>query len=185
MKKLFLFLFLGIATIAAGQEETTPEPNKTNAKHELRIDVLEGLVAPAIDVSYEYVISKYSGAGISAFIALEDNIGDYQNFAITPYYRQYFFNKKEYGARGFFAEGVIQYSSGDWDTYYYDDLLDSTVIENGDWNAFGVGFSIGQKWVSKNGFVAEISAGGGRNFGSDTLAPEGFFRGGISFGYRF
>lgn len=185
MKKSLFILFIGLAAMAMGQETETTELNKIDSKHEVRVDVLESLIAPAIDVSYEYVISKFSGAGISAFVALDDDIGDYQNFAITPYYRQYFFNKKEYGARGFFAEGVVQFAAGDTGDYFYDDITGNYISEDRNWNAFGIGFAIGQKWVSKNGFVAEISAGGGRNFASEDFVPEAFFRGGISFGYRF
>jgi len=41
-----------------------------------------------------------------------------------------------------------------------------------------------QKWVNRNGFVIELSLGGGRYLGDndDSLSPEGFFRGGVSFG---
>jgi len=40
--------------------------------------------------------------------------------------------------------------------------------------------------VSNNGFVFEISAGGGRYFlNNDNVGPEAFFRGGVLAGYRF
>ncbi|MEZ4857182.1 MAG: DUF3575 domain-containing protein [Flavobacteriaceae bacterium] len=177
------FFFLGTLFVFSQETETTDDAILLEKKHEFRIDALEGLIFPAIDLSYEYVINKFSGAGISVFINLEDTPSNYQNFALTPYYRQYLFNKKEYGARGFFAEGVLQYSTGSEETYFFENGAD--VFRDEKWNAFGIGFAIGQKWVSKNGFIIEISAGGGRNFGDEAIVPDGFFRGGILVGYRF
>lgn len=185
MKKYLTFIFLGISFIAISQDLPEQEDIDLDKKsHEIRIDAIEGLIVPAIDLSYEYLISKYSGAGISVFFNLSSEVESYQNFAITPYYRQYFFNKKDFGARGFFGEGILQYASGkDFDYINFQDDTFEEVEET--WTAFGIGFAIGQKWVSNNGFVLEISVGGGRNLGNTDIAPEGFFRGGIAVGYRF
>ncbi len=190
MKKVTALLFIFISTISFAQEDTDDEPvdlnEINNKKHEFRIDVLESLALPALDISYEYVLSKYSGVGASINVNFQDEDIDFrQEFAFTGYYRQYFFNKKEYGARGFFAEGLLQYATGENERIFFID--DTTEPDRGNWNKFGVGVSIGQKWVSRNGFVIELSLGGGRYLGDDDdgLSPEGFFRGGVSFGYRF
>lgn len=181
---MLLFCF---NAIAQEEEEQVNLTEFNTKKHELRIDALEGLIVPAIDIGYEYVISKYSGAGMSINIALDsDNDVDFpQDFAITPYYRQYFFNREDYGAKGFYAEGLLQYATGSSDFYDFDELSVVNNPENRDWSQFGVGFAVGQKWVSRNGFVVELSLGGGRYFGGDDFAPGGFFRGGASVGYRF
>lgn len=142
---------------------------------------MEGLIVPALDISYEYVISRYSGAGANIHFSLSDELDFEQNFAFTPYYRQYFFNKKDYGARGFFAEGSLQYATGEQTVFNSDTNSQSSE----DWSQFGIGFAIGQKWVSRNGFVIELLLGGGRYLSDDDFAPEAFFRGGISVGYRF
>ena len=183
MKKNLLTLFLmGITVVSFAQEADNEDTTTTTRKHEFRIDALEGLIVPALDVSYEYIISKYSGFGVSGFVGFDDEqTDDYQKWSITPYYRQYFFNKQDYGAKGFFAEGVLQVGSGT-ETVYFSDS--NSNVEN-DWTKFGIGFAIGQKWVSRNGFVVELSVGGGRYFGSDDEGPGGFFRGGASVGYRF
>lgn len=85
----------------------------------------------------------------------------------------------------------MQYASGKSEDFF---VLESPTTEGDfvthrvseDWNKVGIGFAIGQKWVSRNGFVFELSVGGGRYLGSDDdEAPEGFFRGGVSVGYRF
>ncbi len=190
MRKLTTIVCLVISAMTFAQEDTDDQPvnlnDINNKKHEFRIDVLETLALPALDISYEYVLSKYSGVGATININFQDEDSDFrQEFAFTPYYRQYFFNKKDYGARGFFAEGLLQYASGEnGDFLFGEDVLDES--ERGTWNKFGVGVAIGQKWVSRNGFVIELSLGGGRYLSDDDgVSPEGFFRGGVSFGYRF
>lgn len=176
---LSLFLFVTLFTIAQEVNNTSEYEMLYQKKHELRIDALEGLIVPAIDISYEYVINKYSGVGASIFMNVSSEPEDYQKFAISPYYRQYFFNKKDFGARGFYGEGVLQFAGGS-ENFFNEN---GNVIDE-EWSSFGVGFAIGQKWVSENGFVIDISLGGGRYFGND-LGPEGFFRGGVTVGYRF
>ena len=175
MKYLYLSLFLALPFLSYGQENTV-ETNETttNRKHELRLDILEAVAVPALEVNYEYVISKFSGAGAAVHFSFNDSdYLEFQKFAFTPYYRQYFFNKKDFGARGFFVEGNLRIAHGD-------------EFFNGDESCtqFGAGFALGQKWTSRNGFVFEISAGIGRYFGSGN-GPEVYPRGGFSAGYRF
>ena len=184
MKKTILILMTLCTLVLNAQENSEQNDLKLldENRHEFRIDAAEGLIVPAIDINYEYIISKYSGVGVGTYIGLNDGDNNYQDFAISPYYRQYFFNKKDFGARGFFGEGVVQYSTG---KAFERDFFGNETFDETTWNAFGIGFAIGQKWVSNNGFVIEISLGGGRNFGTNDITPEGFFRGGVSVGYRF
>lgn len=176
--------------VGFSQEAEIPELGP-QGKHELRLDALDALAFTTIEINYEYVVSKYTGVGAAISFNLgDDSIDDYgRNFAFTPYYRQYFLNKKEYGARGLFVEGSIQLAAGEQSYYYsnYDPITnsydDGTNEEK--WFEAGVGLAIGQKWVSNNGFVFEISAGGGRYLLDSNHAPEAYFRGGILVGYRF
>ena len=176
-QRIILVLCLVVSTsVTIAQEATTLK------KHEFRIDAAEGIIVPAIDIGYEYLIDKNSGFGVSAYYNLDDNPSDdFQVWAVTPFYRQYFFSKEDYGAKGFFVEGSLRLAAGDELNF---NTTSNTVQEDA-WTKFGVGFAIGKKWVSKNGFVAELSVGGGRFFGDDDQGPGGFFRGGISVGYRF
>ncbi len=187
MKKTLLTLLYLCAIAVNAQEDTNETISKLNSKHELRLDGLEALAIPNIEINYEYVISKYSGAGAAISISLDsDSFDQYQKFAFTPYYRQYFLNKKEYGARGLFVEGMLQFASGE----DYDDFLEEVSpgvfrdTDRGNWFNFGPGLAIGQKWVSNNGFVFELSGGAGRYL-LDTNSPDAFFRGGVLVGYRF
>lgn len=179
--RILLSLCLLISFGLSAQEDESVNLNKINdKKHEIRIDALEGLALPALDLSYEYVINKYSGVGASISIALDgDNAADFpQDFSFSPYFRQYFFNKKDYGARGFFAEGLLQVASGEGRLFDFEEDAE-------DWTQFGIGLTLGWKFVSTNGFVVDIHGGGGRYFGDTTDAPGGFVRIGVNVGYRF
>lgn len=186
-KKLALLLLCGItATTMAQNQEEKKSKNIQTAKHELRLDAIEALAVPALDISYEYVLSQYSGLGVTAWVGFDsddDGFDSSQQFAITPYFRQYFFNKKEYGARGFYAEGLLQFATGEERGIYVEGDFQENLTEN--WTNFGIGFALGQKWVSNNGFVLDLSIGAGRYLGSNDIGPEAFFRGGIGVGYRF
>jgi hypothetical protein len=190
MKKILCILFMGTSLLGFSQESENFDAGP-QGRHEIRLDALEALGFSTIEFNYEYVISKYSGAGAAISFNLNDeSLENYgQNFAFTPYYRQYFLNKKEYGARGLFVEGALQFAGGNNENYFYDyNPLTDTFTEtttNDNWFEAGVGLAIGQKWVSNNGFTFEISAGGGRYLLNDDAAPEGYFRGGILIGYRF
>ncbi|MFT5231439.1 MAG: hypothetical protein ACI836_001371, partial [Saprospiraceae bacterium] len=171
MKKLIMTALVAMSlfgtAFAQGEE---PEANPVlEKKHELRLDAAEALLVPTLEFNYEYVISKYSGAGAALSVNLSNDIDfEYgQKFAFTPFYRQYFLNKKEYGARGLFVEGMLQAAGGEYENYnYYEDYSDpnnpifESNVTNEDWFNVGAGLAVGQKWVSNNGFVFELSAGG-------------------------
>ncbi|WP_108807588.1 hypothetical protein [Aquimarina spinulae] len=177
MKKLFTIILLFIFCKSQAQEDNIV--NNQN-KHEFRLDAFEALVIPNLEINYEYVIGKYSGTGLAVSISLDDDFREYQAFAIEPYYRQYFLNKKDFGARGLFVEGVLRFAGGENDIFN----ASNNSVQHENWIDMGIGLVIGQKWVSKNGFVFEISLGGGRYLlnQSDVV---GFARGGILIGYRF
>tara|TARA_B100000768_G_C10944742_1_gene235182 strand:+ start:143 stop:466 length:324 start_codon:yes stop_codon:yes gene_type:complete len=64
-------------------------------QNELRLDFLDLLVFPALSVGFEKINDSSSGYGATLFLNLggEDTIGEGYNdkFALTPYYRFYFF----------------------------------------------------------------------------------------------
>jgi len=114
---------------------------------------------------------------------LKSSIFRNRNFSITPNYRVYFSNKY---ARGFFVEGfgMLHRYRGYFYTGvpYSDDYVQTKKLTN-----FSIGISLGNKWVTKKGFVAEIFGGLGRNLlNFDDKDPSNLaLRGGISFGKRF
>ena len=167
MKKLlFPILFSAFTFSIYSQENTT---SNDVLKNELRIDAV-GLVAfKYIDLTYEHLKNEESGLGVNVQFTLDANqedLGIVRKFSLTPFYRQYF--SKKY-AKGFFVEGFATYAQSREQNYVdfiFDEATDSfrDVYENIDYNVFALGVSIGGKFVTKRGFVAEIFAGIGRNF---------------------
>lgn len=180
-KLLALFLFLGFAAHAQDTENSTDKYGAGDRQHEIRLDVFDAAFFSAIDLSYERVTDPDIGYGASLFVNFRDSDdGYYEKFAFTPFFRFYFFNKQDFGARGLFLEVFSKIASGE----DYDNIFDSDDPERDYFDA-ALGIAIGKKWVNRRGFMLEISAGGGRNLGLDDNSPEFTFRGGISLGYRF
>jgi len=167
MKKISILIALITSTIILAQEK----------KHEIRLDALEVLVTPAIELSYEYSLSNGIGVGVSSFFRVDQPEDDFKSFALTPYVRQYFFNNREFGQKGFYIEAFGQYTTG------RREKNDIGVIKG--YDDFGVGFGGGLKWLANSGFSVDIGAGVGRNFKVEDGAPDFFFRWGIHLGYRF
>ena len=82
-------------------------------KNELRINALSFLAATDINIFYERILNRSSSYGLSMFINAGDDTLELtdRRFALNTYYRFYFYNTKEYGARGFFVEGFSSFAS--------------------------------------------------------------------------
>ncbi|MGH1386027.1 hypothetical protein [Kordia sp.] len=175
-KLLVLLLFIGFQSYA---QDTMSDDQfgVGDRQNEIRLDVFDAAFFSALDVSYERVNDTSIGYGASLFVNLRDtdeNAAYYEKIAFTPFFRFYFFNEEDYGAKGLFAEVFSKFASGD-----NPDNLDEEYFDA------ALGLAIGKKWVNKRGFMLEISLGGGRNIGLDDNSPDFTFRGGISLGYRF
>ena len=171
MKQIILLIsIIGISFNALAQYD--------NNRHEFRIDALEALVFPGLDISYEYILGNYSGAGVAVNVRLDSPNDDYEVFTLAPYYRQYFFDNAAYGIRGFYAEGLLQYTNGK-------DDRNNITLEVETYDDIGIGFGGGYKLIAPNGFVIDAGLDLGRNFKLDEASNDFFFRFGISIGYRF
>lgn len=173
--------------------------------NELKLDLIDILSVPAFDITYERIKDPYSSFGASLYLNAGDSDSATRNWndkvSITPFYRFYFFNKKDYGGAGFFAEIFTKFSFGKHDVEYYNLRVDygSDYIRTEEENFFDIapGAAIGQKWVNKKGWSFEISGGVGRfllnkdennsSIGQEVTSnrPEAILRGGFSFGKRF
>ena len=109
--KINLILCLLIGSLSYSMLGQVPNDDVFNERSEFRINGLALLAGPALDVSYERIMSSSSGLGGSLLLDLSgDNFGS-QNFALTPFYRFYFFDLKDFGARGFFVETFTSFAS--------------------------------------------------------------------------
>ncbi|MBC8754470.1 hypothetical protein H2O64_07285 [Kordia sp. YSTF-M3] len=176
-----LFLLLGFQSYAQDTDSQDDQYGVGNRQNEIRLDVFDAAFFSAIDLSYERVNDSSIGYGASLFVNFRDTDdgGYYEKFAFTPFFRFYFFNKEDYGAKGLFVEVFSKFASGE------DFVIFDNTREDIDYFDAALGLAIGKKWVNRRGFMLEISLGGGRNIGLDDNSPEFTFRGGISLGYRF
>ena len=140
-KNLLLLTLLAFTTISFSQE--TEDENSQQRIHELRLDGLKLIAGPIAEASYEFVKNENSGYGISILANLGNDSYD-ENFSITPFYRMYFFNKQDYGAKGFFVEGFGKLSTGE--NEFYD--FDSSINETDKYTDVSLGMSLGKKWVN-------------------------------------
>ena len=113
-------------------------------KNELRINALSFLAATDINIFYERILNRSSSYGLSLFINAGDDTLELtdRRFALNTYYRFYFYNTKEYGARGFFVEGFSSFAS-----------LESESLQ------VSLGMTIGTKRINTDGFSFELFAG--------------------------
>lgn len=177
MKKITTILVLLISMSAFAQSDK-------ELKHELKLNVAYAL-AGFPEISYEYLLNDESGFGVSLLYAFDD-VNDLK-FAITPYYRMYFGNKK---AAGFFAEAFGMYNVSENNEMIYYDYIpypgyeNNYVIPTKNESDFALGVAIGAKFLTKKDFIFEFYGGLGRNlFNSGTT--DAVPRLGVSFGKRF
>jgi hypothetical protein len=156
-------------------------------RHSLSLVVIAGLVFPAFNPRYEYILNKYSGIGADLNINFDDENGSQilEIFSFSPYYRQYFFSKEDYGAKGFYGEGFLKFYTYENETnFFFGDAI-NTNTETYFETALGVG--IGWKWISNSGFLIDINGGLGRNLGFTDDPNQRDFTGkfGVNFGWQF
>lgn len=180
----FLMLILVLFSISFAYSQNDAIVDDDPDKNELRLNVLSFIAFSGLEADYEYLFSDQSSFGISvlARIGNPDDLDLIRNFSLTPYYRQYF--SRRY-ARGFFVEGFGMVLNREETFFNFANGFETeeTVKETN----VALGISVGGKFLTRNGFVAEIFLGVGRTLRSD---DDFFFanviaRGGISLGYRF
>lgn len=170
---LFLVMLTGFSKMLAQENQEKKKKNEftINAPY-----ALNGFP----EFSYNRILDEGSSIGISVGFSLEK--GNEYKFAITPNYRVFFGNKR---AAGFFIESHVAFFSKH--EHEQTQLIIGSVNANNNVKkmGFGVGFAIGHKFLSKNGFIGEIYAGAGRNFMNTEIIGNGYPRLGVSIGKRF
>ena len=216
MRCFLIPLFILLFTKAYGQDVQQVEVIKSDRQvtelldelgsHEIKLDVIDFLTQPALNIGYEKINDSYSSYGADLFFNFNDNnlsSSWSEKFSLNPFYRFYFLNKTDFGGEGYFAEIFIKFSNIEYnkETYYNDPMPNepySTTEEIKVWD-IAPGFGVGRKWVNKKGWTFEYMVGVGRflfaNNGNDDCTncgydvydnrPEATFKGGISIGKRF
>lgn len=172
-----LILFLSIQCFSA-QTEFSSSKDIFERRHEVKLEIVKLMAMPMIETTYEYVHDRNKGYGATLLFNLNRNKRvDYpEYFSFTPFFRMYFDRDQQYGAKGFFVEAFTSlYSGVDQDSF--------TSKEN-DYFETSLGFSIGQKWINRGGFVFEVRLGVGRNLLGNS-SVDFMLKGGAYVGYRF
>ena len=215
--RCFLFpLFILLFTKAYGQDVQPVEVIKSDRQvtelldelgsHEIKLDVIDLLSQPALNIGYEKINDSYSSYGADIFLNFNGNNSSSswsEKFSLNPFYRFYFLNKTDFGGEGYFAEIFIKFSNIEYnrETYYYDPMPNEPYTINEEIKVWDIapGFGVGRKWVNKKGWTFEYMVGVGRflftdngnddctNCGYDVYdnRAEATFKGGISIGKRF
>lgn len=177
MKKIILSALFLVVSITLFSQENEPRQS------ELKINMSNLIGFKWLDVTYERLLNEESSIGVGTLFSLDnksEGLDEYRTFSITPYYRQFFSNKF---AQGFFVEAFTMLHSGKYENYYSNSGPYDTLVEE-KYTDLAVGISVGGKWVTKRGFVAEVYAGIGRDLLNQS-DMEVVGRGGVSIGYRF
>ena len=172
---------------------------------EIKLDVIDFLTQPALNIGYEIINDSYSSYGAEIFLNFNDNNTSRswsEKFSLNPFYRFYFINKTDFGGEGYFAEVFIKFTNIEYDrnTYFYDAMPNEPYLTSEEIKAWDIapGVGVGRKWVNKKGWTFEYMLGLGRYLfpssenddvpdgGSvSEYRPEATFKGGISIGKRF
>lgn len=217
MKSHFTILCLFLFNITFSQDVQQVEVLKNDKQveelfdklgdSEMKLDFIDLLTQPALNIGYEKINDSYSSYGAEVFLNFNDNNASRswsEKFSFNPFYRFYFLNKTDFGGEGYFAEVFIKFSNIEYDrdTYFYEPMPNEPYITNEEIKAWDIapGVGIGRKWVNKKGWTFEYMLGFGRylfsgNEGDDATysddysvseyRPIGTFKGGISIGKRF
>lgn len=188
MKNIFCFtLVLLIPFLAASQENEYKEIVADDApQNELKINLLEILIMPAIGITYERFINQHSSFGAYGFINFDlDEEYRYEKFELAPFYRIYLNSKKTAANKGLYTEIFTGFNIGE--TFYFD-YQDSDYYGEGDYifqEYFGIslGVDLGYKFVNYNNFSFEVFAGAGRYLNEQYI--RAYPRVGLSVGKRF
>jgi hypothetical protein len=180
-KTLFALITLLSVLTANAQQENDSIASLYEKQNEVKLNGIMLLVG-AFEVSYERNLNKESSVGISFFAPYDtENLDSDLNYYISPYYRVFF--GKKYAA-GFFIEGFGMLNSIDREITFN---INGDFITNEETvTDFALGFGLGGKWVTKSGFVFELSGGIGRNlFKNDYDESSLVGKFGFNLGYRF
>ena len=186
----FLLTCLLLAATSLGFSQSNDSISNANSrklgKQEFSLNAFNLVAFGIVDITYERIISENSTWAIEAFYhpSKDDYLNDayYKELSLTGKYKHFFSSKY---ASGFYVHGFGMLSNGEYeDGYYYDVGIDEYIYDNHDYTDFAIGFGLGGKFVSKGGFLLDLSGGIGRNLFSDQSPTiVGQFM--VNLGYRF
>lgn len=168
---------------------------RDTTKSEVQLNVLNLLVFGALDVGYERIINDHTSAGVEIFSKVfnknEGEKTDFskvyaKDFSITAKLK--YFLQEDRTAWGYYAQAFGMFSNGTNEVTMEFPNSETGEPEEKEVDmeytdlAFGVG--VGGKWISKQGFLVDVSFGLGRNL-FDKYSPDIVILPSVLIGYRF
>lgn len=162
---------------------------------EVHLNILNLLIFGALDVGYERIINDHTSAGVEIFSKVfNKNEGEdidlskvyAKDFSITGRFKYHL--EERNSAWGYYAQVFGMFSNGNNEVEmdFPDAETGEPVTKEVDMEytdvAFGVG--VGGKFVSKQGFLVDVSFGIGRNL-FDRYSPDIVLLPSVNLGYRF
>ncbi|MFY7671352.1 DUF3575 domain-containing protein [Tenacibaculum sp. MEBiC06402] len=177
---IMIIAFITSTTYAQDNEKVS----EISGNNELKINGIY-LVAGAAEITYERILSNETAFGVSVAFDVESD--NFYNFGAFPYYRFYFGKKR---AGGFFVEGngaiLVDEFGKEASLTINGNNGSLSISDSGDVTTkFGLGIGIGGKFLSRKGWIGELSMGFGRTFGVEDDAFKTYGRFGITIGKRF
>lgn len=188
MKKLLIISLLLISGSIFSQVTTEENPKiftRDVAKNELSIGAFNLVAFGAIDIAYERILTPNTSWAIEGFILALNRDNEVaegaftRNASLTGKFK-YFFSDNM--AWGFYANGLAMLSGGEYYENY--DIEFNRPGEEITYTDLALGFGLGSKFVARQGFFADLSAGIGRNLLNDN-SPTIVGQFNVNLGIRF
>lgn len=189
MKNLLTFCFFFSAMLGFSQQDNlftqdTIPPETLDKRdityNEVSIGAFNLIAFGAIDVAYERVLTPNTSVAIEGFILAwnkESSWAYSKESSLTGKYKYFFEDNHAYGL---YANGFAMLSNGTYD-------VEEEGVENGleeDYTDLALGFGGGYKFMSRQGFFADVGAGVGRNLFSNN-SPTIVAQFTVNLGFRF
>jgi len=184
MKKLIATAFLIGGMLGA----------KAQAVNEVKINILNTIVVPSIELGYEHFIDHNQSIGVDIhfmdrFSYYHESKSKDQKFNTTSLalnYKFYFGGQNDANGSGYSVSPFVKYRFGNFKENVYVSEFE-TAREKTDMNSFILGIGFGHKWTMGDSFAIEPFVNVARNFSSEVndrfSAIE--FNAGVMIGYRF
>jgi len=168
---------------------------KAQAVNEVKVNILNAIVVPSIELGYEHFIDHNQSVGLDVhfmdrFSYYHESKSKDQKFNTTSLalnYKFYFGGKNDANGSGYSVSPFIKYRFGNFKEDRFNAEIEGLERVKTDMNSFILGIGVGYKWTMGDSFAIEPFANIARNFSSEVndrfSAIE--FNAGVMIGYRF
>jgi hypothetical protein len=185
LNNLFYSLVFISGALFAQEDNSETISLQTLEKNELKLNMFELLIMPAIGITYERYINPTSSFGAYGFVNFGIDEGyRYEKFEFAPFYRIYFQHRDKLDNKGLYTEVFTGISAGETDFFDYDsDTRNYGTLYTQEYLGIALGVTLGYKFINQSNYVFELFAGAGRFLNEQEISA--YPRVGLSIGKRF